>query len=416
MQTESIADENNNRAESVLESLKREPLSWHISNMLSGKVMIAELASKILLLTGLHNKTRMLGIRNELAVTLMCDAILKVCYSKPLDVTSARTGNNAILEFLKTQYDESLIAYVNTHTKFAPEQLKQWFAAQLEEQRAEIMSRMNLFSIRASEESNRILTDKSRASSAEIIETQRMLFPESSGGRDSKPNPIYGRRIGNTGPKVVSWGDNIHKENDPHVKRCPRCGDLGREHISIKRGHYYDVIYHAKKRDDGSVTSNYHAIREIDAETAALLKEQYEEGAHFVSDEQRKKVSEAVREAARRKHEQELSEHPPIVVGVVSGVEVKCEYMQPLPAESIVIDAFHKIGDTNVIVCPRVNCGQPGRITVNRSANAFYLACEHTFHDSERNEVRTKQHLLRKIDDNAEALEMRKKLKEAKYL
>jgi len=245
--------------------------------MLSGRVMVAELASKLLLLTGLHSKTRVLGIRNELSVTIMCDALLSACHKNPLDMVAARTGNAEILALIQTEFDAALEKFVNTHTRFAPEQLKQWYAAQLEEQQASLASRVSLFAIRASEDTSRMLSDRTTTTAATstsptnsaLEKTRQLLFPSAQTEKFSRTLRTLSRG------KPAS--DNVHSMGMPNVVICPKptCGIAGRRHIARRRGLYYDSIYHAYRHQDGRLETNYHDIRIVDAETAQLLMQEY---------------------------------------------------------------------------------------------------------------------------------------------
>lgn len=423
-------------------SLNDEPLSWHIRTVLAGRVMVAELASKFLVMFGLHGKAKVMGLSGELAVSLMSDAILRAADNNPLGIIAQRTSNREIREAVTQEFDKSLIRFISTHTQFVPDTARQWYMTYQQNKLRELQENLDIFAIRASEGSQRVLTHNKSVSAAAAAEVNA-LIPKQEMQR------IEHRFGGKERPANTPAKDNVHKMGDPYVVTCtkPGCGSLGRQSVQFSDGRYFDTVYHKFYFDDGKEKNLYHRLREISADTAEILRKEYSqynksystpdfrekmrqiaterwkqrkaEAANKAAQEPESTLSDSMLPASQRTggepqqtsqdQPQQIQQTPPTQQpepAIETTRPPLPQSLEELPPPKYEIKIYHKEmrpfqetaakpGEPRVIMCPRPGCNQYGIRCVTIAGGRHYEAVRHM--DRNIDPSHAFYHLMRRI-------------------
>jgi hypothetical protein len=306
-------------------------LGWHLKQILAGRLGLAEFASKMLIVPEFSAKAKLLGMRPDLLVSLMSDAVLQTLKRHAAIVISDRTPNAKIKQILKDEFREAYYGFAKTYPSYASETLRTLYIEHLSEQRDRLDSEVQEFTLGIE-----AATEKP---ALPVKTLQRLHTPPTTATGGAEPAHIGIKR---RHAFEYRYTETIENRDTPGAVQCPNCGLYGFRAIyrttSAGRKVIVDGIRHTTYKPDGhSIATFYHMVREIDEDTAGLLKQEYK---------QQNTQAKLNTKATRQQQQQALAPTPP--AAAVSG---------------------HKIGEP--VICPK--CQQPGKLTERTVRDTRYM-------------------------------------------
>jgi hypothetical protein len=164
--------------------------------------------------------------------------------------------------------------YAKLHPAYASETLRTLYLDSLSEQREQIEADTEIFNMGL-----QAGAEKQQALPLKTLEIQYPNLKALETAATADPDEAeHVRRVKNHGKRVPF---EIDKAGEPGIVICPNCGKPGIRCLYEKAGVFIDSIRHRVLKDDG-VKGFVHSLRQVDPDTANILRQEYKQAARAV--------------------------------------------------------------------------------------------------------------------------------------